>query len=128
MVGALSMIELSPISNALSSLRTAKDLLEHLPGLSDTAFLSKLIELRSKLTDAESAAFADQDERVGLLQRMHLLEKEVTDLKAWKTEKERCELQEVASRGGARSSEPSQIKSDHFPLTAAKPARLSSDQ
>jgi hypothetical protein len=79
------MIELSPISSALSSLRAALNIVEQVAGLPDTALQPRLVELRSKLIDAESAAFADQDERVELLQRVHLLEQKVTELKARKS-------------------------------------------
>jgi Zn finger protein HypA/HybF involved in hydrogenase expression len=62
-------------------------------GLRDAAaFQGKLIEFQSKIIDANNAAFAAQDERAALLERIRELEKQVADFKAWETEKQRYEL------------------------------------
>jgi hypothetical protein len=90
------MPDISAIASALSSLKAAKDIAEAMITLRDgAAFQSKLIEFQGKLIDANNAAFAAQDERAALLERIRDLEKQVTDLKAWEAEKEQYELKEV---------------------------------
>jgi hypothetical protein len=100
------MPDLSAISIALSSLNAAKDIAQTMIGLRDTAvFQSKLIELQTKIIDANNAAFTIQDERATLLKRIGNLEQEVADLKAWETEKQRYELTKFG-RGFARVLKP----------------------
>jgi hypothetical protein len=90
------MPDISAIASALSSLKAAKDIADAMISLRDTvAFQAKLIEFQGKLIDANNAAFAAQDERTALLERMRDLEKQVTDLKAWDTEKQRYELKDI---------------------------------
>ena len=91
------MPDFGAIAAALSSLKAAKDIAESMIGLRDTsAFQGKLIEFQSKLIDANNAAFAAQDERTSLLDRIRQLEKEVADFKAWEAEKQRYELVALA--------------------------------
>lgn len=90
------MPDLSALAAALSSLNAAKDIAQAMIGLREGAvFQAKLIEFQSKLIEANNAAFAAQDERSALLERIRSLEKEVADLTAWEAEKQRYELQEV---------------------------------
>jgi hypothetical protein len=90
------MPDMSAIAAALSSLNAAKDIAQAMIGLRDSAaFQAKLIEFQSKLIDANSAAFAAQDERSTLLERIRELEKEMAAIKAWETEKQRYQLKEV---------------------------------
>jgi hypothetical protein len=51
-------------------------------GPPEISFRLKLTEIQSKLSDAIQAAFAAQDERIELLERLHQLELEIVDLKA----------------------------------------------
>jgi hypothetical protein len=96
------MPDISAIASALSSLKAAKDIAEAMVSLRDTAaFQSKLIEFQGKLIDANNAAFAAQDERTALLERIRELEKQVADLKAWETEKQRYQLQEISPGASA---------------------------
>jgi predicted P-loop ATPase len=98
------MPDITAIAHALSSLKAAKDIAEAMIGLRDTAaFQGKLLEFQSKLIDANNAAFAAQDERSAMLERIGELEKEVARLKAWETEKQRYELKELRSGAFARS-------------------------
>src|SRR5467141_3021959 len=92
------MVDVSAFASALASLKAAKDIAEAMIGLRDAqAFQAKLLEFQSKLIDANNAAFAAQDERVALLERVHALEKELASLKAWEADKARYELKEVGS-------------------------------
>src|SRR5712671_2866909 len=92
------MVDMSALASALASLKAAKDIGEAMIGLRDAAaFQAKLLEFQSKLIDANNAAFAAQDERVALLERVSALEKEIARLSAWEEDKERYELKEVGS-------------------------------
>jgi hypothetical protein len=62
-------------------------------------FQTKLIEFQTKIIDANNAAFAAQEERTELLEKLRQLAKQVGDLTAWQAEKQRYELLEVS--GGA---------------------------
>ena len=90
------MPDLSAIAAALSSLKAAKDIAESMLGLRDAAaFQGKLIEFQSKIIDANNAAFAAQEERSALLEKVRDLEKQVAEFKAWDAEKQRYKMEEV---------------------------------
>lgn len=90
------MPDISAIAAALSALKGAKDIAESMVALRDTAaFQGKLIEFQSKIIDANNAAFAAQEERAAMLERVGDLEKEVANLKAWDAEKQRYQMQQV---------------------------------
>jgi hypothetical protein len=90
------MPDIGAIASALSSLKAAKDIAEAMVSLRDTAaFQTKLIEFQGKLIDANNAAFSAQEERTALLERIRDLEKQVADLKAWRTEKQQYELKDI---------------------------------
>jgi hypothetical protein len=92
------MPDMSAIAAALSSLKAAKDIAQAMIGLRDAAaFQEKQIEFQSKLLDANNAAFAAQEERSAMLERISELEKEVTRLEAWEAEKQRYELKPLAA-------------------------------
>jgi hypothetical protein len=92
------MVDVSAISGALMALRAANDIAQAMIGLRDaSAFQSKLIEFQAKIIEANSSAFAAQDERTALLQKIAELEKEMAGFKAWEAEKERYALQEVGT-------------------------------
>jgi hypothetical protein len=87
------MVDMSAIASALASLKAAKDIAEAMIGLRDSAaFQAKLIEFQSKIIDANSAAFAAQEERATLLGRIRELEEQMAELEAWEAEKQRYEL------------------------------------
>ena len=93
------MPDITALAAALSSLKAAKDIAEAMIGLRDgAAFQAKLLEFQSKLIDANNAAFAAQDERAALLQRIRDLEEKVAGFERWETEKQRYELKDF---GGA---------------------------
>src|ERR1700730_3556879 len=110
------MPDLTAIAAAVNALRAAKDIAETMIGLRDTAaFQGKLLEFQSKLIDANDSAFAAQDERSTMLQRIGELEKEVTNLKAWETEKQRYELKNLGFGAFARVIKPEMqgVEPDH---------------
>lgn len=88
-------VELSAIASALSSLKAAKDIAEAMIGLRDgAAFQGKLMEFQSKIIDANNAAFAAQDERSTLLERVNVLEKKISEFEAWEAERKRYQLEQ----------------------------------
>ena len=90
------MPDISSIGAALSALKAAKDIAEAMVGLRDaSAFQGKMLEFQSKIIDANNAAFAAQDERSALLERIRELEKQVAEFEAWEAEKKRYRLTEI---------------------------------
>jgi hypothetical protein len=72
-----------------------------------------MIELQSKILDAQSGMLAAQDERSALIERIRTLEEEVARLKAWEAEKQRYVLKDAgngalayALKEDARGPEP----------------------
>lgn len=108
-------MDMSALGAALASLNAAKDIAQAMIGLRDAAaFQGKMIEFQSKILDAQNSAFAANDERSALIERVRKLEKQVADLEAWKAEKQRYELKSVYAGGAfayvlkpeAQGSEP----------------------
>ena len=54
------------------------------------------LTFNGQLIDAQTKIFAVNNERATLIERIGKLEKQVTDLEAWETEKQRYELKEIA--------------------------------
>ena len=91
------MADMSDLAVAVVKLKAAKDIAESMVGLRDAAaFQQKQIEFQSKLLDANNAAFAAQEERAAMLERVRELEKEITRLEAWEADKQRYELISLA--------------------------------
>jgi len=57
----------------------------------------KAVELQQIILAAQSSALSAQSEQFSLIERIRQLEKEIADVKAWETTKERYDLEEVAS-------------------------------
>lgn len=90
------MVDISAIGSALASLKAAKDIAEAMIGLRDAAaFQQKQIEFQSKIIDANNAAFAAQEERSTMLDRIRELEAKVAKFEAWEAEKQRYKLHEL---------------------------------
>ena len=101
------MPDISALAAALSSLNAAKDIAQAMIGLRDgAAFQAKLLEFQSKLLDANRSAFAAQDERAVLLERIRALEEKVASFEAWETEKKRYELKEFGQGAFAYALKP----------------------
>ncbi|APG11403.1 hypothetical protein BKD09_24010 [Bradyrhizobium japonicum] len=87
------MPDISAIASAVSAFKAAKDIGESMIGLRDAAaFQSKLMEFQSKILDANNAAFAAQEERSTLLERIRELEKQLASFEKWEVEKENYQL------------------------------------
>jgi hypothetical protein len=108
------MGDISAIASALGALKAAKDIGSAMINLRDeAAFREKLIEFQSKILDANNAAFAVQEERVELLQRIGELEKNLAEANSWEREKQRYQLKDYGGgtyayelKAGSESGEP----------------------
>lgn len=85
--------DMTALASALAALKGAKDIAQAMIGLRDAAaFQSKMIEFQAKIIEANNSAFAAQEERSALLQRISQLETDVARIKAWEAEKQRYQL------------------------------------
>lgn len=98
------MPDISAISAALSSFNALKNIAQTMIGLHDTQTLqAKVIDFNSAILDAQTKIFLVNEERTALLERIGDLEKEVANLEAWETTKNRYELKRTDGRGLAWS-------------------------
>ncbi len=87
------MVDISAISGMISALKGAMDISKAMIGLHDAqATQIKVIELNTKILEAQSSAFAANDERSALVERIGELEKELVQLKAWRVEKQNYQM------------------------------------
>ena len=92
------MVDLGSISSMLASLIAAKDIAHSLIGIRDDAILKeKVLEFQSKILDANEAAFAAQNERLGLLEKVNELQSKLDTQNAWESEASRYELKDFGS-------------------------------
>jgi hypothetical protein len=115
------MVDMTAITAVAASLNAAKEITKAMIGLRDAALIQgKVIELNSTILDAQSSAFAANDERSALIEQVRDLEKQLVDLKAWDTEKQRYHLKQIqtgvtvyALKEGMESGEPSHYLCTH---------------
>ena len=103
------MVDFSPYSAVLSSLKAAKDIAEGIVKLGKgEAFEGEFLEFQSKVIDANNAVWRIQEERTALLERIRELEKQVAQFEAWESEKqvriERGRRGRLCLRSQARSA------------------------
>jgi hypothetical protein len=90
------MVDMTAIGVVANSLNAAVNITKAMIDLRDWSTVqSKVIELQRTILEAQGGMFAANEERSALIQRVRDLEKEVTELKAWNTEKENYELKSV---------------------------------
>jgi len=98
------MPDISAISAALSSFNALKNIAQTMIGLHDTqALQAKVIDFNNAILDAQTKIFLVNEERTSLLERIGNLEKEVANLEAWETTKNRYELKRTNGGGLAWS-------------------------
>lgn len=115
------MVDISAIAGTVAALKGAMDITKAMIGLRDAqAIQSKVIELNAQILEAQSSAFAANDERAALIASISELEKEVADLKAWGAEKENYQLTNVGDgvlaytlKPTVQSTEPSHMLCAH---------------
>jgi len=101
------MPDLGSISAVFTSLNAAVNITKAMKDLNDwSAVQSKVIELQSTILEAQSGMFSANEERTALIERVRELEREVTDLEGWETEKKRYQLKATAGGGFAYSIKP----------------------
>ena len=90
------MVGVGEISAFLASLKSAKDIAQAMVDLRDeAAFQAKAIEFQSTILDAQGAAFASEENRAALVNRVRDLEQQVTRMEAWESEKQRYGLKQL---------------------------------
>ena len=108
------MVDMNAVAAAVSSLKTAGEIVQAMIGLRDaSAFQAKAIELQRQILAAQQSAFAAHSDQFSLLQRVRDLEEEIRRVKAWETEKQRYEMIYLATgiiayriKPAMRGSEP----------------------
>jgi hypothetical protein len=114
------MVDVSAIAKTVSALKGATDIVKSIIGLHDVqAVQAKVIELNSKILEAQSSAFAANDERAALVEHVRALEKELLRLKTWETEKQRYELKEVSADVFAYTPKPGMENGEPFHMLCA---------
>ncbi|MEK7810249.1 MAG: hypothetical protein AAB278_00335 [Pseudomonadota bacterium] len=87
------MVDMALIQGAITGLKTAGDIAKGFLELKSIADVQgKVIELQSAILSAQSSALAAQGEQSSLVQRIRDLEDEITNVKAWGTQKIRYKL------------------------------------
>jgi hypothetical protein len=95
------------IADAITALKGAADIVQTIKGMREaTAIRTQIIDLQSKIIEANNRALAAQDERTTLLERISSLKTEVAGLKAWGAEREQYQPKNVGDGGVAYMLKP----------------------
>jgi Zn finger protein HypA/HybF involved in hydrogenase expression len=112
------MVDMSAIGIVMSSLNAAVNITKAMKDVHDATVLdAKVFELQRAMLDTQSAVFAVNEERSALIERVGALEKEISDLREWETEKQKYELKALDSTGVyayARKAIPGDTEPHHF--------------
>jgi rubrerythrin len=105
--GANAMVDMAMISGAVSALKAAGDIAKLMIASHDAGVIrQKAIELQAQIFTAQSNALAAQSDQFTLLESVRELKKQIADLEAWETEKQRYELKRVATGALVYSLKP----------------------
>src|SRR5258708_31971744 len=86
-------MDMGSIATAVNSLKVAGDIAVSLVNLKTMAEVqAKAIELNQKIITAQHDIFAANAAQSAFIQRISELEKEITQMEAWETEKQRYKL------------------------------------
>jgi hypothetical protein len=89
-------IDFGSISAMVASLRAAADMTKAMIGIRDTTMIQdKVIELQQAIMSAQSAALLAQSEHAELMDRIHRLERTLSEYDEWEKEKARYFLRSV---------------------------------
>jgi len=109
------MVDVTAIGVVSTSLNTAINIAKAMMDIRDATHIQgKVFELQRAILDAQQSVFAANEERTGLIQRVSGLEKEIADMKAWDTEKQRYQLVPLAPNVMAYQLKPTE--SNHGPI------------
>ncbi len=90
------MPDISAIAGAISALNGMKDIAQAMITLRDAkALQAKVIEFNNAIIDAQAKILLANEERTALLQRVSDLEKQLSKLETWETEKQRYQLADI---------------------------------
>jgi cell division protein FtsB len=114
-------MDIATIQAGLQGFQTAKDIIKALVDLKEfAAHKGQFIDLTNAVIAAQGATLQFQAENASLIAEKNNLEKEIMRLKTWAAEKQRYELQEVATgvfayvvKETMRNSEPSHWLCSH---------------
>jgi ribosomal protein S27AE len=82
---------MSAIAGMMSALKGATDIATAMKDLRDATMVqNKVIELQAKILEAQAGAFAANEERVALLDKVRTLEREIAKLRDLKGTGEKC--------------------------------------
>jgi hypothetical protein len=99
------MIDIGSVAALAGSLKAAGEITKAMVGLRDTAMMqSKVIELNGIILSAQSSALEANIAQSNLLERVRNLEKEIAQLEAWDTEKEKYDLKSISGNTFAYAS------------------------
>jgi hypothetical protein len=94
------MPDMTTIGVVISSLNAAVNITKAMKDVHDATILdSKVFELQRAMLDTQSAVFSVNEERSALIERIGALEKEISDLRQWETEKQKYELKALDPTG-----------------------------
>jgi polyhydroxyalkanoate synthesis regulator phasin len=94
------MVDMTMISGTMSALKAAGEITKLIIASRDANVVrEKVIELQAQIFAAQQNALMAQSDQFTLLQRVSELEKQIADLEAWNTEKQRYELKRLRSGG-----------------------------
>lgn len=92
------MIDISSLPDAMTALKAAGDITKLIIASHDARLVrEKAIELQGQIFTAQQNALTAQSSQFALLERVRELEKQITNLEAWETEKQRYEMKRLAS-------------------------------
>jgi DNA repair exonuclease SbcCD ATPase subunit len=87
------MVDMSAIGIVSTSLNTAINIVKAMQGVRDATLIDgKVFELQRAILDTQQNVFAANEERATLIEHVRALEKEISDLRQWDTEKNKYEL------------------------------------
>lgn len=93
-------MDIGSITSASSSIKSAIDIAKALVQLKSIADVETVaIQLREKISTAQAAMIKAQSEQSAMVQRISDLEKEVSKLETWSTEKQRYQLTDLWNTG-----------------------------
>jgi hypothetical protein len=119
------MFDAAAMSGMITSLKATADLSQLAINAHDAAAVrSKVIELQGQIVAAQSYALAAQMNQTAILERVHLLEKEVTDLKTWDAEKQKYELVNIRDEPTTKHFGPAFARALKTEIAVAEPFHL----
>lgn len=91
-----AMVDITDIQGMVSSLQSVTEIAKTIVGLhNSSAIKAKVGELQSAVLSAQQSAMSAYSAHSTLVERVRELERQVTEMEAWETEKQRYELHQL---------------------------------